>query len=228
MRDNLAALWATEPRLAEAIECLEEQDEYPVEPSKSGPPTVAVRTPDGRRVYLHSRYQPLEEAQRLIDPIEIAEKTTFHVLGLGLGYHLQLLFERASEEAIFCIFEPDLRMIRTALWNRDLPRRSRSHRLLWFWRGEKAEMFQRLTPHTALISMGAKPCACPQRAAAREFFPPGAGLARRIRLVLPHQHEHARLQQPQDGPEHRAQRRLVRGHAQRCRGSPIATAIALR
>jgi hypothetical protein len=156
MLANLAALWATEPRLAEAIECLDEQGEYPVEPSKSGPPTVAVRTPDGRRVYLHSRHQPLEEAQRLLDPIEIAEKTTFHVLGLGLGYHLQLLFERASDEAIYCIFEPDLRMIRTALWNRDLSAAMRSNRLLWFWRGEKAELFQRLSPHTALISVGAQ------------------------------------------------------------------------
>jgi hypothetical protein len=156
MMANLAALWATEPRLAEAIESLDEQSEYPVEASRCGLPTVAVRTADGRRVYLHSRYQPLEEAQRLIDPIEIAQKTTFNVLGLGLGYHLQLLFDRASEEAIFCVFEPDLRMIRTALWNRDLSAAIRSNRLLWFHRGEKAELFQRLTPHTALISIGSQ------------------------------------------------------------------------
>jgi hypothetical protein len=153
---NLAALWASEPRLAEAIESLDEQGEYPVEPSRSGHPTLAVQTPDGRRVYLHSRYNPLEEAQRLIDPIEIAQTTTFNVLGLGLGYHLQLLFERASEEAIFCIFEPDLRLVRTALWHRDLSAAIQSHRLLWFVRGDKAELFQRLTPHTALISMGAQ------------------------------------------------------------------------
>jgi hypothetical protein len=156
MLANLAALWATEPRLAEAVEALDEDGEYPTEPSRCGLPTVAVSTPDGRRVYLHSRHQPLDEAQRLIDPIEIEQKTTFHVLGLGLGYHLKLLFERASEEAIFCIFEPDLRMIRTALWHVDLSAAIRSNRLLWFWRGEKAEMFGRLAPHTAMISIGSQ------------------------------------------------------------------------
>src|SRR5689334_3273676 len=65
---NLGALWAVDPKLAAAIEALEESAVYPVEASKSGPPTVAVPTPDGRSIYLHSRYRPIDEAQKLIDP----------------------------------------------------------------------------------------------------------------------------------------------------------------
>ena len=70
---NLAALWAADPMLAaelEALHPLHPHPSYPVEPSKAGPPTVAV-TPqceDGkpakktgaRPIYLHSRHQPLE------------------------------------------------------------------------------------------------------------------------------------------------------------------------
>lgn len=149
---NLAALWATEPQLAEAVEAVEEP--YPVEKSKAGPPTVVVTTPDGRKVYLHSRYHPMDEAKRLIDNIPFDSKMTFYTVGVGLGYHFEILFQRASDEAIFCIFEPDVRMIRTALEHRDLSSLMRSNRLMWFHRPTKAEVFQRLTPHTALVSMG--------------------------------------------------------------------------
>jgi hypothetical protein len=151
---NLAALWATEPSLAEVVEEIAEP--YPVEPSKSGPPTLAVRTADGRQVYLHSRYQPLDEARRLIDPIPVEKKMTFYVLGLGLGYHLEALFARASNEAIFCIFEPDLRMIRTALEHRDLAPLIRSHRLMWFHEPAKAQLFSRLNSQLSLVSVGSE------------------------------------------------------------------------
>ncbi|MDP9173542.1 MAG: DUF115 domain-containing protein [Planctomycetota bacterium] len=151
---NLAALWESDPELATAIESLDENAVYSTEKSKAGAPTVQILTSDGRRVYLHSRHQPIEEARRLLDGVSIEEKMTFYVLGLGLGYHLEQLFDRASDEAIFCMFEPDLRMIRTALEHRDFSKLIRSHRVMWFYEGEKAQLFQRLTPHTALISMG--------------------------------------------------------------------------
>jgi hypothetical protein len=151
---NLAALWATEPLLADAVESVPES--YAVEPSKSGEPTVAVQTADGRKVYLHSRYQPQDEARRLIEPVPVDRKFVFYVLGLGLGYHLQALFDRSGAESIFCIFEPDIRMIRTVLDHRDLSNLIRSHRLMWFTRAGKAELFARLHPHLSMISVGAQ------------------------------------------------------------------------
>jgi hypothetical protein len=152
---NLAALWATTPKLAEAVEAALELDPYPLEPSKSGPPTVSVGE-EGKRVYLHSRYEPCKEAERLIEAVTIEKMTTFFILGLGLGYHLELLFQRASEEAIFCVFEPDVRMIRAALESRDLSDMIGSHRILWLWEPDKAGLFRQLTPHTALISVGSE------------------------------------------------------------------------
>ncbi len=153
---NLAALWATEPKLAEAVEASLDGPPYTVEKSKSGPPTVSVQTSDGRRVYLHSRYEPQTEARQLIESIPIERRTTFYLMGLGLGYHLELLFQQASDEAIFCILEPDIQMIRTALEHRDLAKAIASHRLMWFWNLDKSILFRRLTPHTALISVGSE------------------------------------------------------------------------
>jgi hypothetical protein len=151
---NLAALWATEPRLAEAVEASLEQDGYRLEPSRSLKPTLCVPASSGRQAYLHSRYEPVKEAEQLIESIDPAEKTCFYVLGLGLGYHLELLFNKASEEAIFCVFEPDILIIRAAMESRDLSEMIASHRLMWFWEPDKPVLFRRLTPQTALISVG--------------------------------------------------------------------------
>ena len=153
---NLAALWATEPRLAEAVESSLDSQGYLLQPSKSGLPTVSVQSAGGKTAYLHSRYEPMREAQRLIESIAIDKKTTFYVLGFGLGYHLELLFEKASDEAIFCIFEPDIRVIRAALESRDISEMLASHRLMWFWEPDKSIFFRRLTPQTALISVGSE------------------------------------------------------------------------
>jgi len=153
---NLAALWASEPNLARAVESALETEGYPLEPSKSGLPTVRVQTQDGRTTYLHSRYEPAKEAEKLIESIEVERKTTFYVLGFGLGYHLEKLFEKASDEAIFCIFEPDIQVIRAALESRDISQMIGSNRLLWFWDTDKSIFFRRLTPQTALISVGSE------------------------------------------------------------------------
>lgn len=140
---NLAALWTVDPALAERIEAMHPRPSYPVQRSKAGPPTVFVPTPDGRTVCLHSRYQPIEEARRLVDPIDVAERTTFYIFGFGLGYHLELLFERAGEEAIFCIFEPDLMVLRTAFEQRDFSRMIESRRAMFFTRLDKGDLLAR-------------------------------------------------------------------------------------
>jgi hypothetical protein len=142
--------------VATALEAALELPGHTVEKSKAGGPTVSVRASNGRALYLHSRYEPVKEAERLIESIAVQQKTTFYLLGLGLGYHLELLFERASSEAIFCIFEPDIQMIRAAMEHRDLSKIIASHRLLWFCDLDKSALFRRLTPHTALISVGSE------------------------------------------------------------------------
>ena len=152
---NLAALWTVDPGLTERIEALHPRPSYPVQRSKTGAPTVFVPTPDGRTVCLHSRYQPIDEAKRLIDSIDVAERTTFYIFGFGLGYHVELLFDRAGDEAIFCIFEPDLMVLRTAFEQRDFSRMIESRRAMFFTRLDKGDLLTRLTPQSAIISLGA-------------------------------------------------------------------------
>ncbi|HSV14861.1 MAG TPA: 6-hydroxymethylpterin diphosphokinase MptE-like protein, partial [Tepidisphaeraceae bacterium] len=151
---NLAALWSVNATLAAEIEALEGQPSYAVEPSKSGTPTMIVPTRDGRRVHLHSKHRPIDEAKRLVDPIDAQQGVFFNIHGLGLGYTLELLFDRAGDEAVFCVFEPDLLLIRTALETRDLSRVIDSRRVHFFWQADKSDLFVRLMPQTPMVTLG--------------------------------------------------------------------------
>lgn len=149
---NLAALWAADPKLARLVEAVDAP--YPIEATKIGLPTL-IRSVAGRDVYLHSRYQPVDEAARFIDTVDVDSDSVFHVHGLALGYHLEELFDRASSEAIYFVYEPDLRMLRTAVEHRDLTRLFQSKRVLIFHKLDKGELFSRLMPYMSVLSIGA-------------------------------------------------------------------------
>jgi hypothetical protein len=152
---NLAALWSVDPALAAEVDAVADDARLAAEPAKDGSPTVAISAPSGGRVYLHSRYRPSEEACRLIADVSVEEHVVFYVHGLGLGYHLDLLFREAGDAARFFVFERDLALIRLALECRDFVPLIESRRVSWVTAADKAALFERLTPHTALISVGA-------------------------------------------------------------------------
>lgn len=63
-------------------------------------------------IFLHSRYNPMQEAQRLIDSAELDASRPVLVIGSGLGYHLVELHKRGFETAVI---EPDPAVLREAL-----------------------------------------------------------------------------------------------------------------
>lgn len=69
-------------------------------------PTVAIQTPDGRWVRLHSSRDPQAEADRLVDGwFADGEPAVLILIGLGLGYVLDAI-ERRSERTRVLAFEP--------------------------------------------------------------------------------------------------------------------------
>jgi hypothetical protein len=167
---NLAALWSVDAKLAAAIEAASDAG-VTIEPAKSGEPTLAITADNGQRMYLHSRYQPLAEAHKLAGAIEVADKLVFYCHGFGLGYHVECLFDRAGDDAIFCIFEPRLPVLRAALERRDLSRLIASRRMLFFTVANKATLFTRLNHHMALVNVGtASLDHAPSVGASPEFF----------------------------------------------------------
>jgi hypothetical protein len=157
---NLAALWSADAKLARAIEAIADTalaTAVRVELARSGEPTIAIlpaAESTGGAVYLHSRYQPAAEGKKLAAAVDVDEKLIFYCLGFGLGYHVEKLFDQAGDDAIFCIFEPRLAVLRAAFEQRDVSRLIASRRVMFFTTADKADLFTRLNPHTAAVNLG--------------------------------------------------------------------------
>lgn len=153
---NLTHLWRYDAALAMRIDAVADAARYPLEPARSGAWTVARPAPDGRSAYLHSRYDPVAEAEKLLDAIETDGQYAFFVSGFGLGYHLIALRRRISEEALIIVAEPDVRLLATALAAIDFGEALADGRLIIIADDSKPALHQRLQPHTALIMLGAR------------------------------------------------------------------------
>jgi hypothetical protein len=153
---NLAALWAMEPKLARAIESAGDDQavSYQLETARSGAATISAQTGQGRKLYLHSRYEPREEAIKLVEPIKAGEIVACYVQGFGLGYHVEEIFERTGDDTLICVFEPNLKLLQTAFEQRDFSKLIQNGRVLWFWQADKGEFFTRLSAWMPSITMG--------------------------------------------------------------------------
>lgn len=78
-----------------------------LETSRTGSPTLRAGS-----IQLHSRYNPEEEARRLVDSADLDEGRPVLVVGCGLGYHVYTLLERGHEVTVL---EPDLDAVKLAV-----------------------------------------------------------------------------------------------------------------
>lgn len=102
----MAALWRSDPRLAQRIDEVHDDERLPLLATRSGHFTASLKTPDGRTL-LHSRYDPIAEAKKLIDTVEMDENFCYLVNGFGLGYHVSELLSRLKGEAFLVVCDQD-------------------------------------------------------------------------------------------------------------------------
>lgn len=89
------------------MECINDNKKIEFEQTKSSHLTCII---DGK--YLHSRYNPIDEAKDLIDTYEekLIKKSNVLVLGLGLGYHIkeiESILKQNHKDYIIKIVEPN-------------------------------------------------------------------------------------------------------------------------
>jgi hypothetical protein len=85
-----------------------------IEESRTGAPTAQL---DGR--YIHSRMDPVREAERMVDREAESEPGCAVFLGFGLGYHVEAFRRRYPETAVI-IIEADPALLKEALAARDM------------------------------------------------------------------------------------------------------------
>jgi hypothetical protein len=85
---------------------------------------------DGKRLFVHSKFDPRKEAGRFIGEIDPGEYDLFIVFGFGFGFHAEELMARMGKESLLLVIEKSPLMLRRALECRDLSGLLRDERFL--------------------------------------------------------------------------------------------------
>lgn len=120
LKDNFELLKKLNLNLANLIREKERVNvETQVVQAKNGLQTLQVLKTD-RPFFLHSKYDPIVEAERIIDQItDIEEYNHIFFYGLGMGYHVEELLKRYPNKK-FTLFEPNEEVFYQYIRNKDL------------------------------------------------------------------------------------------------------------
>ncbi len=150
--ENLAALWASDPVLAHALDAIEDANLLKTEPAKNKETTLSIQRSDGLRAYLHSRYNPSEESSKLAARIGRDSQEIF-ILGMGLGYHVDKIRQTNTESTLW-IFEPDLFVLRAAIEQFDFSLAILDKKIRIIHTLDKAALFGEWASHLAGMAVG--------------------------------------------------------------------------
>jgi hypothetical protein len=150
---NLGVLYRRDPDLAARLDALPFTQAAQLEAARDGHATVRLTADDGREIYAHSRYRPLEEARRFVDTLPAPDNPTFFVSGLGIGYHL-LELERRFDRPALIVAEDNLGLIKAALCLHDFSALISDGRLILLTCADNRVLHARLSACNADLMLG--------------------------------------------------------------------------
>ncbi len=112
---NLTALSGSSPHVAALIRQTPPADDIDFIPTDDEHALAAIYASRA----LASKRQPLVEAQRLADRVNLKKAATVAVLGFGVGHHVATLAQRVKRDGLIIVFEPDLPLLRAVFENID-------------------------------------------------------------------------------------------------------------
>ncbi len=122
--DNINILKSAYPSIWNRLKPLEDTMDnslFQIEETRRGDKTICIEK-DNRKLYLHSRYNPIREAEAIIEEYEGMEPdTTVIFYGTGLGYHIDLFLQK-HPDINYYIYEPIPEMLYTYLSYNSLKR----------------------------------------------------------------------------------------------------------
>ncbi|MCG5499062.1 motility associated factor glycosyltransferase family protein [Ectothiorhodospira variabilis] len=129
---NMEALRRRHPKLAGRVLAANGSiHDLEVEMGRRGQPTLKAQDNQGA-YYLHSPYDPIREANALVDKeLDPAELEVVVLLGVGLGYYIESVLPSLDPRAQVVVVEPDIAAFRLALEHRDITDLLNSERVIW-------------------------------------------------------------------------------------------------
>ena len=116
--------------------------------AKNGESSLRAITAQGRKVYLHSIYDPHQEAEDWAAAQKLRSNSVVVLFGLGLGYHLRALLNHPDSPAHVFVIEPNqqvITLVRQQTSSRDLLDDERVH-VATDWLGFKHYYLSFATP----------------------------------------------------------------------------------
>ncbi len=145
LADNIILLKRNFPDVYEGVKKWEENNEiqlFSLEKAKDGNDTLKYQL-SNQNVYIHSKYNPIREAEAIIHKLEENEKieNETHVIfyGIGLGYHIEIFAERFPNTYI-SIVEPSTEVMSYFLDRVSLNKILRN-RIVFIQNGDNLDMF---------------------------------------------------------------------------------------
>lgn len=103
LNNNLVYLKRYYPELYDVVLNYDRKDLVKIVESKNGMANLMLNSGE----WIHSRYNPEKEAERWVNGLDVKDKDTILVMGLGLGYYLDYLVEKYNDKKLI-IVEPNL------------------------------------------------------------------------------------------------------------------------
>lgn len=146
-KNNLQGLQGRYSKLEKQLN--QEMEEYLVEPTSSGYPTLCM-TDDSGTYYFHSNVNPVTESGYFAKQYYSMEQDHYVIFGLGLGYHVKE-FCQIDDGIDIVIIEPDLQMIKTACATIDLSWLYENERIHLVYDPQYTEITQYLSEDVSFI-----------------------------------------------------------------------------
>ncbi|KZE55740.1 hypothetical protein AV540_26165 [Brevibacillus parabrevis] len=106
--DNILLLRKKYPTVWEAVKKVEDNKElqkYQIEMARNESPTLFIDIGNAHKMYVHSKYNPQNEAEKFINQFEVSSYNHILFYGIGLGYYVEELLRRYPN-AEYSILEP--------------------------------------------------------------------------------------------------------------------------
>ncbi len=118
MQNNIDIIKKRFSSVADSINSVIDDNRFEIVESKNGPvPKIKVNS---RELFIHSRFEPVKEAERFISEIDPVNFDLFIVFGFAFGYHLEVLLSKMSKDSVLLVIEKDPGILKSAFENRDL------------------------------------------------------------------------------------------------------------
>ena len=118
MQNNFDIIKKRFSPVAASIDSVIDDNRIEVVESKNGPvPKIKI---NGRELFIHSRFEPVKEAERFISEIDPVNFDLFIVFGFAFGYHLEVLLSKMSSDSVLLVIEKDPGILKSAFENRNL------------------------------------------------------------------------------------------------------------